>query len=72
MSTSYLVHITSDGDRWDLLAWRYYRDPMGYERIMAANPAAPRNPVLDAGTRLLIPVIESPNTLTEDLPPWKR
>ncbi len=72
MSGPYLVHITADGDRWDLLAWRYYRDPMGYEPIMDANPAVARDPVLAAGLRLLIPVIEAPNTLTEDLPPWKR
>jgi phage tail protein X len=72
MSTAYLAHITSDGDRWDLLAWRYYRDATGYERIMAANPTVDRAPVLACGIRLLIPVIETPDTLTEDLPPWKR
>ena len=71
-STAYLEHVTADGDRWDLLAWRYYRDPMGYERIMDANPAVARDPVLVAGLRLLIPVIASPDTLTQDLPPWKR
>lgn len=70
--TPFLVHVTADGDRWDLLAWRYYRDPMGYERVMAANPCVARDPVLTAGIRLLIPIIESPDTLTEDLPPWKR
>lgn len=72
MSMPNLVHVTADGDRWDLLAWRYYRDPMGYERIMDANPGVARDPVLAAGVRLLIPVIVAPNTLTEDLPPWKR
>ena len=68
----YLAHVTADGDRWDLLAWRYYRDPSGYERIMDANPAVARDPVLAGGIRLLIPVISRPDTLTEDLPPWKR
>lgn len=70
--TPCLVHVTADGDRWDLLAWRYYRDPMGYERIMDTNPDVAREPVLAAGIRLLIPIIKTPDTLTEDLPPWKR
>ena len=39
---------------------------------MDANPGAARDPVLAAGLRLLIPVIASPDTLTQDLPPWKR
>ena len=71
-TTTYLVHITSEGERWDHLAWRYYRDPMGYERIMAANPSVSRSPVLASGLRLLIPVVAAPDTLSEDLPPWKR
>lgn len=72
MSGPNLVHVTADGDRWDLLAWRYYRDPLAYERIMAANPGVSLAPVLPGGIRLLVPVIEAPDTLTEDLPPWKR
>ena len=73
MSGPYLAHITSDGDRWDLLAWRYYRDPLGYERIMTANPHVSRSPALTAGIRLLIPVIDATEIVSaEDLPPWKR
>lgn len=73
MSTNYLIHVVADGDRWDLLAWRYYADPYAYERIMAANPGMPMAPVLTAGTRLLIPVVASSTSIaTEDLPPWKR
>ena len=30
-------HITKDGERWDLLAWRYYGSATDYERIIAAN-----------------------------------
>lgn len=73
-ATAYLVHVVADGDRWDLLAWRYYADPYGYERILAANPAVAMAPVLTAGMRLVIPVIASSATsiASEDLPPWKR
>lgn len=70
--TAYLEHITAQGDRWDSLAWAYYGDPFGYERIMVANPDVPRTPALDSGIRLLIPVIEADELLSKELPPWKR
>ncbi|GAB6035883.1 tail protein X [Fundidesulfovibrio butyratiphilus] len=70
---SYIIHTVADGDRWDLLAWRYYADPYAYERILAANPHVAMAPVLTAGQRLLIPVITSSTAIaSEDLPPWKR
>lgn len=31
----YLEHVTTDGERWDNLAWRYYGDALAYERIIA-------------------------------------
>ena len=37
----YLTHITTEGERWDQLATRYYGDPLQYERIVAANPHVP-------------------------------
>ena len=72
MSSQALTHTAVQGERWDLLAWRYYRDPLAYERILAANPALAIVPVLPGGTTLTIPVLIAPTTLTEDLPPWKR
>jgi len=32
-----IKHIAAEGERWDQLSWRYFADPMGYERILAAN-----------------------------------
>ncbi len=66
-------HVTTEGERWDLLAYAYYGDPTGYERIMAANPGVRLHPILPSGIVLVIPTIEQsePRT-TEDLPPWKR
>jgi len=72
MSDQAIIHVTAEGDRWDLLAWRYYRDAYAYERIVAANQDAPILPVLPAGLLLRIPVIEASETLAEALPPWKR
>ncbi|EDS5484656.1 tail protein X [Salmonella enterica] len=69
MDELYLEHITSDGERWDQIAYRYYGDPMGYSRIIMANPHIAVTPVLSAGQRLAIPVIDD-HRVTGDLPPW--
>ncbi len=65
----YLTHITTQGERWDQLASRYYGDPFGYERIIAANPHVPIVPVLPGGLALSIPVIAQ-DDVAQDLPPW--
>ncbi|CBJ43021.1 tail protein X [Ralstonia solanacearum] len=67
----YLTHITTEGERWDQLAMRYYGDPLAYESIVAANPHVPLTVTLPAGLTLSIPVIEQ-NDLSEELPPWLR
>ena len=66
-----LLHITSQGERWDLIAWRYYRDVSRTADLVAANPHAPYAPQLASGIRLVIPLIERA-TLKETLPPWRR
>lgn len=66
-------HTTSAGDRWDLLAWKYYGDASKYEPIIAANPDVVIAPILPAGIRLLIPILDAADLIdSEDLPPWKR
>lgn len=76
MVAQVLEHITSQGDRWDLLAWRYYGDARLYEPIIAANPEVAIVPVLEPGIRILIPLLESAVdgdvTTSEELPPWRR
>lgn len=65
----YVVIITRDGDRWDLIAQRMYGDPWAFERIVAANPDVPVRPVLPGGLRILVPVVAAP--AMGGLPPWK-
>lgn len=76
MVAQVLEHITSQGDRWDLLAWHYYGDARLYEPIIAANPEVAIVPVLEPGIRILIPLLESTVdgdvTTSEELPPWRR
>lgn len=72
VATEYIEHITTDGERWDQLAWEYYGDSHAYERIIAANPTVPITPVLPGGITLLIPIVEDSEIITgEELPPWK-
>jgi phage tail protein X len=72
MPTQYITHITSEGERWDLLAWRYYGIPALYNPIIMANPQIPIEPVFEAGLTVSIPIIQTPVTPSPDLPPWKR
>ena len=66
-----LVHVTSDGERWDSLAHRYYGSVNEAERIITANPHMPITPVLPGGIRLFIPVVQATELeYTADLPPW--
>lgn len=71
-----IVHISRDGERWDMLAWTYYGNPHAYSRIIEANPDIDITDVLPSGLRVLIPVLteaQSQATVSSDnLPPWKR
>lgn len=70
---NYIPHLTTEGERWDSLAWRYYGDAHAYERIIQANPGLPLMTTLPGGLTLAIPVVESDEVATsEALPPWKR
>ena len=71
-STQFITYISSDGDRWDLLAWRYYGDPTNFSPIVMANPGIPIEPVLSAGMRVIIPVLKPASVVSANLPPWKR
>jgi phage tail protein X len=66
-----IVHITTAGERWDLLAWRYYGDATDYSPIIVANPNVPIEPVLDAGISIAVPILQKSNVVAADLPPWK-
>lgn len=68
-----LTHITQAGERWDLIAWRYYRDVRQVARLMEANPQAPATPALPSGLRLTVPMIERTVANNSDgVPPWRR
>lgn len=67
-----ITHISASGDRWDLLAWKYYGDATLFGPILMANPNVPIEPVLSAGTAIIVPFVQRTNVETADLPPWKK
>ncbi|QZP26228.1 tail protein X [Pseudomonas mosselii] len=67
----FIPHVTTEGERWDQLAWRYYGNAHRYLPIVQANPHVPLHGALPSGLTLAIPVLE-PQPATEDLPPWMR
>lgn len=48
-------HTVRPGERIDLIAWRYYRDPLQAWRILDANPAARAEDLEEPGRVLCIP-----------------
>jgi len=75
MAQHTLIHITTAGERWDLIAWHYYGDAHRYAPLIAANPHVPITPALPAGIRLNIPVLARQSGTTihkQGLPPWMR
>jgi len=69
-----LIHITTDGERWDSIAWRYYRSMAEMPRLLEANPHLPASPTLPSSQRVLVPLIERTQTSASpaSLPPWRR
>jgi phage tail protein X len=67
----FIAHVTTAGERWDLLAWQYYGDPTEYSVIIMANPRVPIEPVFDAGITVMVPILEQSDVMRADLPPWK-
>jgi phage tail protein X len=72
MSAPFIKVITRAGERWDLLAWKYYGDSALFSPIVMANPAVPIAPVLATGTEIAVPILHRDQSASADLPPWKR
>jgi phage tail protein X len=49
---------TIEGETWSTIAWDEYRSLDYITTLIDANPSVPIEPVLPAGTRLIIPIIE--------------
>jgi phage tail protein X len=71
---AFIIHITSAGERWDLLAWQYYGDATLFSPIIQTNPQIPIEAVFEAGLIIGVPLLMVNPAVKEtaDLPPWKR
>lgn len=67
----FILHVTTEGERWDQLAWHYYGDAHRYAPIAIANPHIPLSAAFPAGLTLAIPRL-TPHISNQDLPPWMR
>lgn len=69
-----LIHITREGERWDGIAWAYYRDVRQTVRLLEVNPHLPAGPTLPSGLRVVVPLIERDASAIDParLPPWRR
>lgn len=69
----YIEHITQDGERWDLIAWRYYGDAARIAPLAEANPHLQLAPVLTGGLPVRVPVLQGDGQVPGfELPPWMR
>ncbi len=74
----YLEHMSKPGERWDTIAWAYYRDAQMMDllidenRDLFAQEIARIPAILPPRLILRIPVIEQDPLDTNLLPPWKR
>ena len=77
-ANGFFEHVTIDGDRWDLLAYRYYGDQHKMTVLLEANRNLFMEPlriapmILPAGLTLKVPLIEEETVDEAGLPPWKR
>jgi phage tail protein X len=69
--SDFIVHITTEGERWDLLAYRYYGDATLYSPIIRADPGVVIEPVFESGIEIDVPILPASAVVSVDLPPWR-
>lgn len=65
----YIIHKTSENDRWDAISSKYYGTPFEYPTIMSANLDVQKTDILPAGIKIKVPIPE--NTINKGILPWK-
>jgi len=71
---NFVEYVTKQGDRWDTIAFKAYGDSTLVNGIIEANTSIVISPILEPGTRVIVPILESGEIQidSELLPPWKR
>lgn len=71
---NFVEYVAKQGDRWDTIAFKAYGDATLVNGIIEANPTIVISPILEASTRVIVPILEQGDVQidSELLPPWKR
>jgi len=71
---NFVEYVAKQGDRWDTIAFKAYGDATLINGIIEVNPTIVISPILEAGTRVIVPILEQGDIQidSELLPPWKR
>lgn len=72
--TKYIFHTTGTNERWDNIAYKYYKNSYNIQSIIDSNPHAAISPVIKEGIILKIPIdVENKqNNKNALLPIWKQ
>ena len=68
-----LQYTTQLGDRWDIIAHKFYGNALLIDGLIAANPHLPICEQFDDNLTVFVPVLDAkPANSQEDMPPWMR
>ena len=70
--TEYLEHLSTDGERWDQIAHRYYGDAARIAPLAEANESLRLLPVLPGGLIVRVPILPDAPADSGDDPPWRK
>lgn len=68
----HLEYTTVDGDRWDLIAYKYYGDATKIAGLIAANQHLPIAEQFSAGHTVIVPLLPATTSKQSEMPPWLR
>lgn len=63
-------YVTSQGDTWDIIAYRMYENERQMSVLLEANPQHRETVIFQADVTLQVPDV--PAATSTVLPPWKR
>ena len=67
MKQSVLQHTTVEGERWDLIAHRYYGNALLIEGLIAANPHLPVCEAFTTNLTMFVPVLPAKPQSRDDI-----
>ena len=70
--SEFVFYTAQNSDRWDLIAYKFYKNSYKIQPIIEANPHVSVSTTIKAGTVLRIPVLLSETSDKSLLPVWKR